>query len=1029
MSDRVWSVGQQVRRAWFCGAALAATLAASPSIAAERYALDIPAGPLDEAILRVAKQTHHQVFFRPGLIAGYRAAALKGQYTPDQALQLLLASTDISASRAGPHLLVLQRTAPAPASRQPVQEADDARPFGVATAPIDDVGPRAPTVVADPVRGPMAPTDVEAVEVTGSHIRGAAPASPLVVLDRTALERTGQATLVEALRMLPANFSGGAGEGNSLTGADSVGRNTSFGSGLNLRGLGNGATLVLINGRRLAGSGTFGDYTDVSSIPSAAVQRVEVLLDGASALYGSDAVGGVVNIITRRDFEGVEARLLAGIGAKGEPAQGQASLTWGHRWGGGGLVLSYEAQRRDRLVSADRDFAASADLRPFGGSDFRITNAFPGNVLVAAPGASTLVPTFAIPPGQNGVGLRPADFQQGVVNRQNQRLGQDLLPRQTMNAIYAAIDQSAGAVELSADARFSARRYKARFASSISTFSVGRSNPFFVSPNGASTNQISYSFANDIPNVTSAGLVETLSTSFGAKLRLPQAWRAEAYGAFGREVSEIRGYDLVNSLILAEALGNIADRADTPYSAARDGFFNPYSGIAGSNPAAVRAAIGSGETYARIRSQVMSANIQADGPLWSLPAGDLKLAVGAQARRETLVRTGFNWFATATPAATTPTDAARNVTAAFAELRLPLFSDRNARPGLQRLEISLAGRIEHYQGIGTTTRPMAGVVWSPVSDLQIRSTYSRSFRAPALRELYDPASFSPTLQTVSGARILVLQQTGGNTSLKPESADSFTAGIDYQPSAIPGLKLSLTGFDIKFHNRIDRPVGSSIANALIDPNLTTFVRRIAPGSNPVDLALITALINDRAFSSTGGAFLPTEYGAIVDSRYVNTTTLHVRGFDASANYSFEVHGDRVKLGAAGSYLTDYERQFTPTSVVIERVNVANNPLRVQSRLTADWTRGRLTLGGALNYTGRYKDLAGARIGGFARFDTQARLAAADQGPLAGVNILVNVRNVFDREPPFYNNTAGIAYDSANADPIGRFVSLQLTRSW
>ncbi|WP_293679405.1 TonB-dependent receptor [uncultured Phenylobacterium sp.] len=1001
--------------------ALLAT-AASPAVAETAGSVDVPAGTLDAALTALAGQTHQQVLYKAELVANRRAPAVKGVLTSEEALRRLLQGTGISVKRTGPNVLVLH--AASTSTRAADGPATD-RPFVGDGAPEQVVGASAGAgATASP------PPVVDEVTVTGSNVRGAPPASPLLVVTRADLERSGQTTVADALRALPENFSGGAGEGNSLVGADPVGRNNSFGAGINLRGLGNRATLVLVNGRRLAGSGAFGDYVDVSSIPTAAVQRVEVLLDGASAIYGSDAIGGVVNIVTRKDFEGLELRALAGIGTSGEPAQGQVSVTAGHHWGTGGVMVAYELQRRDRLLATDRDFAATSDLRSRGGSDFRLTNAFPGNVLAPVPGTTAVTPTYAVPPGQNGVGLRPSDFLLNNLNRQNQRIGQDLLPRQTLNSVYVAANQEVtDRLELTGDARFSARRAKGRLMAATSTFTVGRNNPFFVSPNGAASNQIQYSFGNEFPNVTSVAQTETLTFTLGGKLRLFSDWRAEAYGAFGQEITEQRGYNLVNSIVLNEALGNTADNPATAFSTARLGFFNPFSGIPASNPAAIRAAIGSGTVYQRSRSRVEAVNLQADGSLWALPGGPVKLAFGVQARRETLARDGSNFVSTIAPVPTNPTDVSRDVTAVFAELAAPIVSAENARPGIQRLELSLAGRVEHYEGIGTTSNPKIGLVWSPTSDLQLRGTYSRSFRAPALRELYDPETYSALLIAEGVNRVRSLQLSGGNPSLQPETAVSWTVGADFQPTAVPGLRLSLTAFDIRFKDRIDRPVGSSLANALVDPTVAPFVRRIMPGANAADLAYITALITSQSFAPANGIFPATDYGATVDTRYVNTATLNVRGVDASGAYSFDVGENRLRLGASASYLIDYKQQFTPTTAVIERVNVANFPLRLRGRLTSDWTRGRITVGGALNYTGRYEDTAGVRIRAHATVDLQARLAPADNGLMEGVSVLLNVRNVFDRDPPFYNNSVGLAYDAANADPVGRFVSLQLTRAW
>lgn len=999
------------RWAWLASAAV---LVAGATQAQTTYAVAVSGGGLEPALLSLAGQTRQQIMFPKEIVAGLRAPGVKGRMTPEQALAQLLAGTDLRARRVNPGLVVVERPGAA--------EVTGEGPFGD--------GADAPLVTASAGAGP-APSLVDEVLVTGSNIRGAPPAAPLRTVSRSQLQDSGHATLVDALRALPENFSGGASEANSLTGGDGLSRNITYGSALNLRGLGNNATLVLLNGRRVAGSGSFADFVDVSMIPTTAVERVEVLLDGASAVYGADAVGGVVNVILRRRFEGDETQVFAGVGTAGEPAQARIAHTFGRRWADGGVVVSYELQRRDALQARDREFTRSADLRRYGGGDFRVTNAFPGNILGPDPVTGGQVPRYAIPAGQPGTGLRPSDFQAGAVNFGDPRLGADVLPRQTQNAVYVSVDQAIGGVELTADARYAYRRFKAALSPVISTFTVGRGNPFFVSPTGAATHTIAYGWYNDLGNPQNQGSAETLGLSLGAKAPLFADWRGEAYATFDQEIAESRGFGFVNSLILAEALGNTADRPDTPYTAARDGYFNPFNGVAGGNDPGVVGAIGSGRVWSRIRSRVAAVNVQADGALLQLPGGALKLAVGASARREALVRTGDNWLSTAAPVPIgNPTDAERDVLAAFAEARVPIFGPGNARPGFRRLELSIAGRVEHYEIAGSTANPSVGVLWEPAEGVRLRNTFSRSFRAPALRELFDPASNAPTLLSQGAARVRVLTRNGGNPDLDPETAESWTAGFDLSPRRWPGLKVSATVFDVTFENRIGRPAATNLANALTDPTLTPFVTRISPATNPADLALIEAVLASATFNSTGGAFPPTDYGAIIDNRYVNTTTLQVRGIDMSASYAFDLGAaDHVNLGGAASYMLDYKQQFTPTSRRVDAVNLANFPLRFRGRLTADWTRGRLTLAGAANYTGRYRDSRGERIGDFVSFDAQLRLAPAEAGLMKGLAVRLNIRNLFDRDPPFYNNTEGFAYDPANADTIGRFVSLQLTRAW
>lgn len=1003
---------------------LLATAAAAPALAAPPAKVDVPAGALDTALSTLAGQTRQQVLYPADLVAGRTAPAVKGSLTPEQALRQLLAGTGISIKRTGPNVLVLQ----AVPTRSPAEAAAAAkRPF-VDEAGAETVATARPS--AAPVAVAAGPTLLDEVTVTGSNIRGAPTASPLVTVTRADLERSGRATVVGALRALPQVFSGGAGEGASINGADPLQRNGTASTGLNLRGLGANATLVLVNGRRMAGSGTFGDFVDVSTIPTAAVDRVEVLLDGASAVYGADAVGGVVNIILRKDYEGAEARLLAGGATAGEPLEGQISQTLGHRWSNGGVLVSVELQRRDALPSRDRKFTANSDLRPLGGTDLRTVNGAPGNILRTDPATGASVPGWAIPAGQNGVGLRPGDLVAGAVNLRNPRAGIYTLPKQTLQSIYLAADQALGdRLQVSGDVRFSTRRFKNQLAAPAGNLIVNRSNPYFVSPNGSTSHTIAYAFDNDLPPQYQAGTVESLGVTFGGEYRLARAWRLEGYATFAQEIGEARNAGLLNSLFLNEALGTSADRADTTYSAVRDGYFNPFVGIAGANNPLVTAFIGSGFTNTRYKDQVRSASLQLDGPIWALPAGAVKLAIGAQARRENLSRTGANFISTAAPTPIAGFDESRDVTAAFAELQVPLFGPQNHRAGLERLELSLAGRVEHYEKVGSTTNPKAGVLWSPAEGILVRGTYGRSFRAPSLREVSDPASFNPSLFPLGAARVRTLLLNGGNPNLKPETAESWTLGFDLRPTRWPGLTITATGFDIRFKNRIDQPVVRNITGALTDPNLSAFVTRLSP-TNPADIAKVTALINDPAMNSSNGVFRPEDYLAIVDNRYVNTSTLRLRGLDLGASYRFDVGDDQIVLGAAATYTFDYKEQVTPTARAINRAGVANYPVKLRGRATADWTHGRLMLGAAANYTEDYRDPLGVRIDSQVTFDFQARLAAPDEGPWKGVAVTLNLRNAFDKAPPFYNNVGpGIAYDAAVADPIGRYVSLQLTRTW
>jgi len=1018
---------------------LLASLAASalitgPAAAAGARQVSLPGGTLDTALAALATQTGEQLVFSPDLVAGLRAQPLSWRYSVDEALARLLAGSNIEAARAGPKVVVLRRrgayatVVPQPASGP----GETAPPFGGDRTAADVARRAEPPPASDrssQASSPPGPasTTVEAVEVTGTHIRGAsAGASPLRVLDRDELDRSGQATVAGALNALPQAFGGLNTEGTVATGADTQGSNSTYATGVNLRGLGSNATLVLVNGRRVGGSGLSGDFADVTTLPNIAVSRVDVLLDGASAIYGSDAVGGVVNVILRRDLDGGEARLSSGVGAHGTPWEYQGGAVLGRTWSSGGVLVAYEYYQRDPLAAADRVRSASADLRPFGGSDRRLTTAFPGNVVARDPVTGLNVPFYGIPPGQNGRGLTPASFLPGVLNRSSRQEGADVLPGQRRQSAFLAFHQDLNdRFELSGDARWGFRAARVHPGASVATLTVGRANPFFVSPNGAASNQIQYSFVGELPNRVTRATAESLTASLGGRLRLGHGWAADGYAAFAQEIDEARNSGVVNTAILAEALGNVADRPQTAFNAARDGFFNPYTGFA-ANPLSVTSALASGFSNNRTRSQVRTANLQADGPLFALPGGDLKLAVGLTGRRETFLRQGSSYTSTVAPTPQARAAGDRNVTAAFVEARAPLVSAVNARPGIADLELSGAVRVERYSDFGRTVDPRIGLAWLPVSPLRLRATYGRSFRAPGLNQLFLPESVGPILLSLGGASVLTLSRQGGNPDLKPETADTWTAGFDYRLSG--QTQLSVTWFDTDFKGRISRPVNDNLDGALTDPRFVDFVRRVAPATNAADRALIEALLASPNANANAGLFPATDYVAIVDLRNVNTGELRVRGLDLQASQSVGAFDGRLTFSADATWLLDYKQRLTPKAAAIDQVGAVAFPPKLRSRASADWRRGPWSAGVSANYVSALHTPSGARVGSQTTFDLRLRLSP-EASPLAGTSLALTVRNLFDKAPSFYDNPTGFGYDPANGDILGRFIRLELTRRW
>jgi outer membrane receptor protein involved in Fe transport len=994
------------------GAAWAADPADTPA------AVRLNAGPLDTALLTLAEQTQVKILFSSELVAGRRAIALDGRYSARQALERLLAGAGITVQAAKPGVLVLRPgLRPASVSRPRPDERPASLPPTEASTPAPIAG-AAPEV-----------TQVSEI-VVGSHIRGVRDGpSPVVVLNRAELDRAGYATVADALTAQPQAFGGSTSDDTGTTGADPTTTNSSRATGVNLRGLGADATLVLINGRRMAGAGLMGDFADVSAIPIAAVARVEILLDGASALYGSDAVGGVVNVVLRDRFEGAETRARIGGSTHGDLGQRSLAQTFGHSWTTGSILLSAEYQRRDALAAVDRDYASNADLRRLGGTDHRNYYGQPGTILTIDPVTFSLVPTYAIPAGQNGTNLKPSDFTAGTQNLSNYRADMSLLPSHERGSVYVALSQDVGSrVTLTADARYSDRRYTTFSIGPQTTLTVTNANPYFVSPNGSTSHYIAYSLGNETGGLKATGEVQSRGVSVGAKIELPAAWRLDAYALHAEELASSRSTNMINAAYLNEALGLTADNPATPFRASVDGYFNPFIGT-GRNKQAVLDFVTSGYETRRTVGRLDTFSATADGPLWRLPAGEIRLALGAQARTENLKTIGWSAISGVAPVAAFSRYGERTVTALFAEARVPVFGEAFRRPGIERLDLSAAVRTEHYEGGETSTVPKLGLVWGPTRAFNVKATYGESFRAPSLGEITDPQRATPVNISVNGATVLTLLRYGGNPDLRPETATSWTAGLEYAPPEHPQVRLSATYFDTNFKQRIGQPAINNLSTVLTAPDLAPFRTFIDPLNKPADLAQVQDLL--KLASSAGAALYPAAaYRAIADARYVNTGAFRVRGLDLTGTWGLTAFGDPLVLSGNASWLMSYQRKVTQAAQAVELVGMTEYPADLRARLAATWTHGAFATTGAINQVGDLHTSAGARVAGQTTLDLQGLWTSPAQGGAwRGVSVSLSVQNLFDKNPPFYDSPVGVGYDPANYEPSGRVVALQLTKAW
>lgn len=317
---------------------------------------DIPRQPAGAGLNRLAEQADITLVFSSELVSGAITNPVKGNYSISDALRLMLEGTSLSWQQVNDATVAISRKSDAPAysnesitnqiQRTQATESEGTVPNQQGEAPQEVPATSSETTEMDPII------------VIGSYIRGATPASPVLTVTREDIDRSGYSTIGDVIRRLPQSFSGGQNPG--VTGALGAFNSNNFGdaASVDLRGLGPGATLTLVNGHRLAYNGIY-NATDISAIPLAAVDRVEIMTDGGSALYGSDAIGGVVNFILRRNYDGAETRTRGGDSTQGGGSEVQFNQLAGRAWEGGSALINYEYYAQQELRSNEREVSAA----------------------------------------------------------------------------------------------------------------------------------------------------------------------------------------------------------------------------------------------------------------------------------------------------------------------------------------------------------------------------------------------------------------------------------------------------------------------------------------------------------------------------------------------------------------------------------------------------------------------------------------------------------------------------------------------
>lgn len=859
---------------------------------------------------------------------------------------------------------------------------------------------------------------LEEIVVTGSSIRGVTtPGSPVITMDREVLTSTGLATGGDLARALPQVINLGADE-SRLAGAQDGAANATRVSSINLRGIGNEATLLLINGRRLAPAGVIKSLYDPNVIPTSAIERMEVVVDGASAIYGSDAVAGVVNIITRKNFSGAET--LVRYGEADGTDQKIISQNFGYSWGSGSLFGAYEHYERDRLPGRERDFA-SADRRARGGSDARSNLASPGNIV----SGTTRYPL----PNTAGTGIAPSSLVAGAPNKFDDGAFPDLLPRQERDTAFLDARQDIGPVTLWYQGWMSRRDFDERVSPASGSLRVPNTNAYFVAPAALGNPAfvtVEYRFLAEDTDPRLVGEENAQQNAVGVVFDAGGGWQIEGYG----NSSVNRGFQnrgaITNGAALTAALAS--SNPATAFNLFGNGSFNVSN-----NPGLVDIIVANRYTYGT--SEARDLGLKADGPVFDLPGGSIRVAAGAERHdnefRQTLNATNV----VATGAVDTKRiKNRRHNTSLFGEVFVPIVGRSNAIPGVSSLDLSLAVRREDYSDFGTTTDPKYGLTYRPLDSLTLRATYGTSFRAPSLvdtsQQLHNIFIENLADPTGVGGVTRGIYHNGGRSTLQPEEAETLSFGFDWAPDGVlRGLLASATYYKVDYTNRIDvAPRNALTSGAVFAPFIERRPAASDTAGNAAFNALVQSFLSDRDLQS--GVEPVTNINVILDGRRANIGSTRQEGVDVDVSYRFDTSLGSWSTGVNVAKITDLTRSSAPGLPFIDVLDTFGNPVDLRARASFGWKLGGFAANAFVNYVDGYKNTAitpNVQVDDYHTVDAQLSYEFTT-GVVEGLNIALIGQDIFDEEPPVVLN--GIySWDNQNVSPLGRMLSLAVSMKW
>jgi iron complex outermembrane recepter protein len=859
------------------------------------------------------------------------------------------------------------------------------------------------------------------IVVTGTLIRGSAPVGAnAITLGDEALERTGAVTANDLLATVPqvSNYF------NNVPTADlAIAVNQIQIARPNLRNISpsnasSSGTLILVDGHRISSVGVNQASIDPDLIPTAAIERVEVVTEGGSATYGADAVAGVINFISRRRFDGVEVR--GSYGFADNYYSWDASAIAGHDWESGSAYIAYSYSRNDALFGRDRDFIRDVNYasQPYLGR---------GRECVAPNLAiNTTIFGFTV----SSVNYAAPGFAPNSFNACDDSDNSAIIPEAERHGAIASLHQ-----QLDDTASIDIRAYWGRRETTALSEPTGNvvlrpTNPNFVLPAGVAPATppfsqavvASFSFAPLLGiDFASAGTtIEQFGIAAGATQELGGSWQLRLLFNYGNSNSRF-SLTQPNTARL-----NAAGAASTAATA-----INPFN-IATTNRALVLD-IWDNVIAGQARDDLVNTRAIVQGNLFELPSGPVAVAFGVEHASDTLrLRRGSDIRVGAIN--NVPYSRySRTVNSAFAELQVPLFGSADA----PLVRLSASGRYDDYSDFGDTFNPRFGITIEPTDWLTLRGNWGTSFTAPTpIDQLgsqnnqissFPIVAFTRPGDTPLPGSITVAVQ-GSQPNLQPQEAETWSVGFEIEPPFISGLRLSASYYDVVFENILRTPTPNVGIFTDFPDNITTSVA----GLTAAQLRAFAVLAPNGPSVIEPLIAAGTRVYETVDFRVGNFGILEVRGIDFGANFRTETGFGGVDFGVNGNYLLDRVGRNSPTAAIRDELLFDNRKLTVQSSIGADV--GNFRAQATWNYNQGY-DIAATtsvpvqtRVGSFSTVNLFFRYELpAESGVLNGLSFTLNVNNVFDEDPPVLLRNNPNEFGYANGFTVGRFIQFGVTK--